>query len=174
MPPSLQPRFRSGVASTCLHHYDPVLGAGSPQHASINKTPPCGVHRASCPLRAGGGHSIFSTPQPRGVQQHAAINKTPLCGVHRASCPLRAGGNTLYSPPRSRGVSNNMPPSTRPRHAGSTAPPAHCGRGGPHSFLHPAPRGCLTNPALSGGTALALSGEDLAPLINPARDRRGI
>ena len=39
----------------------------------------------------------------------------------------------------------NMPPSTRPRIAGSTAPPAHRGRGGPHYPLHPTPWGVQPN-----------------------------
>merc|ERR1711873_176037 len=53
----------------------------------------------------------------------------------------------------------NMPPSTRPRIAGSTAPPAHRGRGGPHYPLHPTPWGVQPNmppstrPRIAGSTA---------------------
>merc|ERR1712082_398485 len=52
-----------------------------------------------------------------------------------------------------------MPPSTRPRIAGSTAPPAHRGRGGPHYPLHPTPWGVQPNmppstrPRIAGSTA---------------------
>ena len=76
--------------------------------------------------------------------------------------PIAGGGNTLYSPPRSRGVSNPQAPINKTPPCGVHRASCPLRAGGTTFFSPPRSAGCLTNPALSGGTALALSGEDLA------------
>ena len=69
--------------------------AGCPtQHAAINKTPHSGVHRASCPLRAGGGTTISSPPHSVGCLTKHATNKTPHSGCPPRLLPIAGGGGT--------------------------------------------------------------------------------
>merc|ERR1711873_235011 len=110
----------------------PLRGVSNP--TCLNKTPHAGVHRASCPSRAG-GTTLSSPPHSVGCPTQHATTRPRIAGVHRASRPSRAGGTTFSSPPRQGCPTQHA--STRPRIAGSTAPPAHLGRGGPNSLSTP-------------------------------------
>ena len=62
-----------------------------------------GVHRASCPLRAGGGTTFSSPPHSVGCLTQHATHKTPLCGCPPRLLPIAGGGTTFSAPPQSVG-----------------------------------------------------------------------
>merc|ERR1712055_680768 len=106
----------------------PLRGVSNP---TCLKTPPCGVNRASCPSRAGG--TTFSSP-PHSVgcpTQHASTRPCPLGRGPPRLLPIAGGGDHILSPPHSVGCLTQHASinKTLPLRAGSTAPPAHRGRG---------------------------------------------
>merc|ERR1711873_166408 len=137
-PPRLLP-IAGGVDHTLFS--TPLRGGSNP--TCLNKTPHSGVHRASCPSRAGG--TTFSSPPRQGCLTQRATTRPRYAGVHRASCPSRAGGDhILFSTPL-RGVSNPTCLNKTP-HSGVHR--ASCpSRAGGTTFSSPPRQGCLTQHA---------------------------
>merc|ERR1711873_306129 len=141
MPPSTRPRIAGSTAppahrgrggGTTLP--SPPHSVGCPtQHAAINKTPHSGVHRASCPSRAG-GTTLSSPPRQGCPTQHASIKhggsgrrpQLPLINIP----PSREGYPTAWGVTKASGYAPSYcPREGRTRYINippGTAPPACC------------------------------------------------
>merc|ERR1711873_264568 len=144
MSPSSRPRIARSTAPPAHRgrggpHYPlhPTPWGVQPSMPPSSRPRIAGVHRASCPLRAG-GTTLSSPPHSVGCLTKHATNKTPQSGCPPRLLPIAGGGDhPLFSTPL-RGVSNPTCLQQDPvLWTGSTAPPAHCGLGDHPLFSTP-------------------------------------
>merc|ERR1711873_174180 len=140
-----------------------------------------GVHRASCPLRAG-GTTLSSPPHSVGCLTQHATNKTPLCGCPPRLLPIAGGGTTFSSPPHSVGCLTQhathktplcgCPPRLLPIAGGGTtcSAPCYSPREGQTRYINIPPEQ-LRRPAVPVGTLGLHSPKVYATSPDLLRDR---
>ena len=140
--PSSTPRPPDGAASiiNMVMHANPRAQVAGGITMPLPPLRGQGIHHQH-PVQPDGAASIITTPfYERGrlnMPQDPAVQGPPRL------LPIAGGGTTFSSPPHSVGCLTQHASinKTLPLRAGSTAPPAHRGRGGPNSPLHPTPWG---------------------------------